>query len=119
MLSNAEIQSMREVLARTFTSTATCLRKSNSSDGRGGRVVTWQSAFTFKSRLSTSPPGQRQNVELGAVISDQGYLLSYPHDVGITAADRIQIGDVVYEVVAVFENSNWDLHGRAHLRRIV
>lgn len=118
MLSAGQIELMREGVQMTFTTLCTRQTKSDASDGKGGRAVTWQDAGTFYGRISTRPDTSRQSAGLGGVIDDSGYSISYPHDQALNAEDRVQADGVTYEVQAAWSGGTYDLHGRASLRRI-
>lgn len=118
MLSSTEMERMRVQIERTFTITAKKLVKTNTSDGRGGRSVVWTEDEEFLCRFSTKPMQFDQQVALGGVISDSEYSIIYPHDVSLKASERVRINSVDYDITTVFEDSNYDLHGRAALKRI-
>ena len=118
MITNEELESMRNTVEDTFDLELTRLVKSTVSDGKGGRTVTWISSGTFSARLSTNPPTRFQNIETGQVISESTYLLIYPYDQALSAEDRVSDGTNTYEVLAVFNKSSIDIHGRATLKRL-
>ena len=119
MLTPDEISLMRNTIKRTFTTECIKLIKTITSDGAGGRSVVWTESVSFNARISTNPPSNTQQEALGSVVSDPEYGLIYGYDIDLDATCRIRIDGVDYEVLSVFQNSTWDLHGRANLRRLV
>ena len=116
--SPAQLSAMRSTVESTFDATASRLVKVNTSDGRGGRVVAWESNLEFPCRLSTKPPRTRQEIGEAKLVSDPEYQLVYKHDITLSSTNRVEINGRQYEIIAVFEGSSINLHGRASLRRV-
>ena len=75
-------------------------RASEVSDGQGGMVRTWTTVATIYGRLVTlARPAE--HVAEGRITADRSWRLYVAVTSGLTAADRVTVGGVDYEVVGV------------------
>lgn len=88
---------------------ARVLRKVTSSDGMGGRVVTWATAATVACRLAAASGAERVIGE--RITPSNTYTVTMPYGTDVRQADRVEVtvGSAaarLFEVAALLSGSN-------------
>lgn len=94
---------MQAVLTGTRTETASILRRTTVSDDAGGSIDSWPAVETGLSARVTPQgmqPWERTDRIGGRVVSTSVWNIALPAGTDVRPADRIQVGDVVYDVIA-------------------
>lgn len=109
MLTAAELIAMRAVQVQALPSTAVIHRYTLTSDGMGGFDATWAAVGTVAARLY--PQNVRSMAESTAggnqVISETRWFVTLPYGTGVTAADRLKIGNRTWEIYQVNNTESW------------
>jgi len=109
MLTAAELIAMRAVQVQALPSTAVIHRYTLTSDGMGGFDATWAAVGTVAARLY--PQTTRTMAESAAggnqVISETRWFVTLPYGTGVTAADRLKIGNRTWEIYQVNNTESW------------
>ncbi len=112
MLSNTELERMRETADQAMPDVAVVQRVAFASDGMGGLTQTWSTAATTVCRVD--PPGRNPLVStLGERIANrQVFVVSLPEGTDVLDGDRIIVGSATYEVLGTLGES-WEIVIRA------
>ena len=117
MLPASELKRLRADLeAITLPDTAVLQTLTRTSDGQGGWTEAWAAAGTVACRLDNSS-GQRATVGQ-SVRPYSAWVLTVPHDAGLTTAHRVEVGDETYAVIAVSDAPSLHACQRAHVERL-
>jgi head-tail adaptor len=123
MPSTDELTRIRaDMVDATLPSTGNILSLTRTSDGQGGFTDTWGTATaSVACRLDLMTRNLRIGIESVNAMSIKPYsawVLSLPNGTVITAANRFEFGDDVYNVVEVNDNSSWLANVRATLEKV-
>lgn len=106
MLTNAELQYMRESIEQLMPDTCTIINPVNTPNDEGGLIQTWGTvAANVPCRLdmkSSSEPAIG-----GAVQIFTGYMLSIPYDQTIDEVDNVVINSIQYAVTSINSEQSW------------
>ena len=110
-LTAAEIETMRTVVEEYLPDTAVVWRATAVNDGQGGGSATWASVGTATCRKGL--PESRREIEMAARLGEVAvWIITLPHDVDVTAKDRLIIGSTTLEVVGPSGEPSWNLGRR-------
>lgn len=106
MLSDSDVEAMRDEIGLTLTDTATIKRATRTSDGAGGFIETWADAATVPCRLIVGIRGERSEGQRERHIADRVSVggmaeIVLPCGTDVRMTDRLAIGGVEYEVVVI------------------
>ncbi len=102
----------------TMPDTCDILSLTRTGDSAGGWSEAWGTASgTIACRID--PLVGNEQLAGGGVQSFYTYILSLPHGTSITAANRVKINSVVYNVTDVDANKSWSSCVRATIERVL
>jgi len=109
MLTAAELTDMRAVQVQALPSTAVIHRYSLTSDGMGGFDAAWAAVGTVACRLyPQNTRSMAENANGGSqIISETRWFVTLPYGTGVTAADRLKIGNRTWEIYQVNNTESW------------
>lgn len=82
--------------------TATILRASTTSDGAGGRTLSWATVGTARCRMMESGgPGKDETLVADHMRDKQFYILAFPVDTDVRITDRVQVLDLLLSIEGV------------------
>lgn len=109
MLNTVEIAAMRSTQAAALPDTCTIQRKGGSSDGKGGRTVSYSvHASNVPCRLGRA--GSRSGIETidaEKVQQQTPWIITFEHNQDVQDTDRIKIGARMFEVVSIEPHEEW------------
>jgi hypothetical protein len=117
MLTDEELQAMRDEAETVLTDTCTIQDKSYAADGGGGNTVTWSDAATsVKCRLAPLTKG------MPAVRGDRidyktDWIIHVPYDQAISAEQRVVLNSDNFEVMSVEDDHHFRVLRTAYCRR--
>ena len=111
-LTDAQLTSMRTTLNTLMPDTCNILSVTRTSDGQGGFTDVWGTATaSVKCRIdsggATGAAG-RENVGAASLLPFESWLLTLPYDTTITAAHRVEVSSVTYNVTSVDKSKSWN-----------
>ena len=116
-IGDGEIESIRAEIERALPDTCDILALTRTSDGAGGWTETWGTAVAHvPCRLD--PLRGAESEGGGGLRSYQGYMLTLPYSTAVTAANRVQVGTVVYAVTGLAGGRSWGASARATIERV-
>lgn len=119
MLTECQLRSMRRAVATTFDKTALILTVARIANGRGGHSEDWDAATSISvacNVMKASSPGDQ--VEGQKQASDQRRTINLPWGTVVTTANRIQIGDTVYEVLGVLDDQTYPVSTEVAVKKL-
>ena len=121
MLTDTELNDMRQAIGDLLPAACDILSVTRTSDGQGGQVDAWGTATaSLACRLDfQSGVGRRNEMVVGNALQPYtGWVLSLPFDATVTAANRIKIGAIVYNVTMVDNGKSWSAVTRCALEEV-
>lgn len=115
MLSEAQLASMRSTAAGALPDEAVVQRVTEVSDGGGGTTTEWADLATLACRIAPAGGGEGGQ-EAGRVEDETTHVVTLAAGADVTAADRLVISGVTYEVTAVRERRAWALTTRCEVK---
>lgn len=106
MLTSRELESMRADIAQLFPDTCNILSVTNTSDGQGNQTETWGTASTYVPCRVDYNTG-KETFTAGAITPYQSAVISMAYDETITTANRVQVGALTFNVLAVNNGQSW------------
>jgi hypothetical protein len=100
VISAAELESMQDTVAQTFTSTATVLRKVTVDDTQGGTTDSYpNTGLTYPCSYGRYPvrPVERENQPLLQLVTEWNFI--FPLSADIRPTDRLLVDSRTFEVV--------------------
>lgn len=103
MLSDRELNGLRQTQDDNLPETAYIQRLTQSRDDTGGIGQSWATVATTKARLGY--PTAR-DVELGGQQSQQAqFVITLPHSADVRLTDELQIGGINYQIITILRRS--------------
>lgn len=97
MLTDDQLDAMRETLEDSLPETASIVRLTTTATETGGASEAWTSIATgIAARIS--PEGGGEGVVADKLTSSRGWIVTLPHGTDVAQADRIVIGSRTFEV---------------------
>jgi head-tail adaptor len=120
MLSNSELEYMREAIGQLLPDTCNILTVTNTPNGFGGMTQTWGTASaSVACRLDIVNRGQdAESIQASGIRAYQEVMLSLPYDTTITTSQRVEHGGYTYNVHSVNTDQSWIAVKRAVLERV-
>ena len=117
MLTDTDLNDMRQAIGDLLPAACDILSVTRTSDGQGGQVDTWGTATaSLACRLDWKRGDERV---FGSNLQPYtGWVLSLPFDATVTAANRIKIGAIVYNVTMVDNGKSWSAVTRCTLEEV-
>jgi head-tail adaptor len=115
MLSTSDITNMRATLAQSLPGTAVIQAGTLTSDGGGGYSEAFSAAETVACRVAPLTGTEREVG--GRVSSEAEYVITLPAETTVETDDRIVVGGITYNVVAVRDRS-WEISRRVEVRKV-
>ena len=117
MLTDTDLADMRDAIGELLPAVCDILTVTRTSDGQGGFTDAWGTATaSVKCRLDWKRGDERV---FGSNLQPYtGWVLSLPFDTTITETQRIQLGQIVYNVVMVDNNKSWNAVLRCALEEV-
>lgn len=112
MLSRSEISAMRATIAKTLPETARIERMTRTPDGMGGSIETWTTIATVSCRIAPAGYAPSETAIANRISDRVAWTMTFPAETDIDAADRVVIGDRVFEVIGVFSPRTYELSTR-------
>ena len=100
LLTSGIINTLIRVAASTMTGTCTIVRKTQTSDGLGGRTDVWTTLYTVPCRLWSLPQEYSETIDQERIEVLERWHLAIPVGQDINIKDRVVIGSNTYEVQA-------------------
>jgi head-tail adaptor len=103
-LSDGDLISMQNVLNRSLPGTVVIQRKTQTSDGQGGRIDAWAAVGTTACRVSpfSSQGAMGSEGDSGAGLRAQRErMITLPANADVSESDRIVVSSTTYEVVSM------------------
>lgn len=116
MLSNAELLSMRQVIALLLPDTCIISALTEVNNGMGGVTQTWVASGTVSCRVDIK--SGKEEVIGDKLQAFQQTVLSVPYDTTINTTDHVVHGGVTYNVTQVNNDQSWIAVRRAMLERV-
>ena len=116
-LTAEELSQMRDDIEYLMPDTCDILSLTRTSDGMGSWVETWGTASASVACRIDFTSGK----EALASDAEQIYtraMLSVPYDTTITQANRVEWGDLIFNVVSVNLGQSWNVVRRAVLEQV-
>lgn len=118
-LTTDEIALMRvDLEAVALPDTCNILSLARTSDGQGGWTEAWGTAVggtAVACRMDTA--GGRKTTVAEALNAYSSWVLTLPHDAGLTTLHRVEHGGYTYSVQSVSDDPSWPICQRAALER--
>lgn len=115
MLSDSDIARMRTSAEQALPGTAVIQSGTLTSDNGGGWTEAFTAAGTVACRVSPISGGER---EIGGRISTEAeYVITLPAETAVETDDRIVVGAITYNVVAV-RDRDWEITRRVEVRKV-
>jgi hypothetical protein len=121
LLSTAELAEMRATQLEALPDTATILRRSLTSDGRGGQAESYSEAGSAACRISFeggNKPIMPDSVDGGRPAPQERFIVTLPHDADVLETDRLTIGDDTFEIVTSLAARSWQTAKRMLVKRV-
>lgn len=120
LLGAAELEWMRGLQGRALPGSAVILRCALTPDGMGGQTETWVADGTVPARLySQNSRAVAEGAANGAqVISLTRWYVTMPVGTLVTAADRLAIDGLRYEITEVNNGEHWQTAVRCSVQRV-
>lgn len=119
MLTDSELQYMRDSLEQIMPDTCVILAAVNTADGQGGYETIWGTATAnVRCRID---PGRKEMYERisGAQLAPFAWFqLTLPHDVTIGTSDRVVVNGETYNVINDDAGKSWQGTIRVALMRV-
>jgi len=117
MLSEKELNAMRDSIGELLPDFCHLLTLTQVSDGAGGFTDSWGTATRNVScRLDTR--GGRETLFDGSIRPFNTLILSLPYDTEITEAYRVELDDFTYNVTNVNLGTSWNVVKRVQVERV-
>lgn len=114
LISDAELQWMRDAAAELLPDVCTILRPTNTSDGQGGWVTTWGTvAANVKCRLDIGNRDIQETITGATLKPHSWWMLTLPYNQTIDATWRVVIGGQSYNVINHDSGKSWQIATRA------
>lgn len=118
MLSNADLEWMREAIEQLLPDTCVILEAAYTPDGQGGLTQTWGTALSgVACRLDESKTQAREIVAGAALQPFQRWILTLPHGTEISALNRVEAGGMLFGVISVDVGKSWSASVRVTMER--
>lgn len=115
MLTPADITRMRATVEQALPGTAVIQSGTLTSDNGGGWTEAFTAAGTVACRVAPISGTER---EIGGRISAEAeYIVTLPAETTVAPDDRIVVGAITYNVVAV-RDRDWELSRRVEVRKV-
>lgn len=121
MLDQAQIDSMRQTVARTFADEATIYRKTTENIG-GEEVATWSVLATVPCRIApmtSRARGGEGEIVGGRIAEETTHLVTLAAKTDIDEADVIAVDDTAYQVTLIRKRGSWELSRRVEVKESV
>ena len=112
MLSNVDLATMRATLEQSLPDTAAIQRRTLIPDGTLGFTETWTTVATVPCRVA---PARNDEIDAAGVARTgraQVWAIVLPANTDVLRADRVQVGSLSIEVVAVLGPRSYELGRR-------
>ena len=117
LLPTSDLTAMRAEQTKALPSTCTIVRRSVAADGLGGQTETWTTlASSVACRLA--PMSYRERVAAQQFGGEETWHVTLPYGQDVTAADRVTVSGVTYEVKAIESGGAWETAKRLLVGRI-
>lgn len=120
MLTDRELQHMRDAVASLYPDTCNILTATSVSDSEGGYTQTWGTASAnVACRLDVV-----QNMVVGERLTDSSlrafysYELTVPYDTTISENQRVELGDYTYAVSGIDKDVSWQVEKVVRVERL-
>lgn len=110
MLTEMEIETMRDEIARVSLPDEASLLAPTNTKTPTGYTTTWASVWTGMGRISPLERGELERLQRLEVAGT--WAVSLPHDAPATEAQRVSILGQTYEITSVLDESSYDLYTR-------
>ena len=118
-LSVAQLAAMRRDANRMLPDTAVLYSNTLTSDDGGGYTEAFSAAGTVACRVAPITSRSGGEGEVGDRIeADAQYVITLPAETSIETDDRIMVGQITYNVVAVRDRS-WEITRRVEAKKVV
>jgi hypothetical protein len=121
MLSNEDLDYMREAIEDLLPDTCDILQVTQTPDGFGGVSQTWGTAAAGTAvpcRLDIVSNGSPESVAGASVRAYQETVLSMPYNIVVSTTNRIKHEGTTYAVQAVNTGQSWIAVKRCKLERV-
>lgn len=123
MLSDSDLQYMRDTVEQLFPDTCYILSVTSTSDGQGGYTDTWGTAGTALCRIDAASSksgfiGQFDTITAGAIQESTKWMVSLPYDTTVTLNNKLSINSYEYSIVAADLGKSWNGEVRLVVERI-
>jgi hypothetical protein len=120
MLTQRQLAKMRRVANRLLPDTATILRRTMVDDGAGGEEATYNAIGATLCRFSAVDIKTRikDQMTAGRIQSNEGFLMSFPHDADIQETDRLAINGNTYDVISAGDKRSFEVNKRFIVKRV-
>jgi hypothetical protein len=99
VITTAELEQVRGEAARTFSSTATILRRTETRDSQGGTRITWVSAGSYDCTFAQAFVRPQEREDTPFVRGSSAWIFIFAVAVEIRTTDRLQVGTRTFEVI--------------------
>jgi hypothetical protein len=115
-LSAADLASVRTALGQTLSDSCDVLRGAMVTDWSGTRE-TERTVATYPCRIAAETSGVREAVVSGRTQGETQWIVTLPVGADVRDTDRLSIGGVRYEVVAVLGPQTLELSRKVRCRK--
>jgi hypothetical protein len=111
---------MRRTANRLLPDMATILRRELVDDGAGGEEAVYNPIGTTKCRFSAPDIKTRIKDQMtgGRIQSNEGFLMSFPHDADVQETDRLAINGNTYDVISAGDKRSFEVNKRFIVKRV-
>ena len=112
MLTDDDLDAMRETLEESLPETAAILRLTTTATETGGASESWATAATVAARLAPGSYAGSESDIASRLTSTRSWTITLPQGTDIRQADRIEIGSRTFEVVTVLSARSYQVSAR-------
>src|SRR5262249_59535373 len=116
LLSQRQLNRLRDIGKRALPDTAIILRRTLVDDGNGGQESTYASVGTAACRISfagsKSEPALKDRQQGGRITPQQEWIVTLAHDANVLETDRLQINGETYEIISSMRRRSWEITKR-------
>lgn len=113
MLTDAELDAMRDTAAQALPGTAIIQSQSVTDDSGGGGSVSWTAAGTVACRVAPMSGNEREIAD--RIAEDAKWVITLPAETAITTKQRIVAGGGTFNVLAVRAPRSYEITRRVEV----
>lgn len=107
MLTQAELDAMRQLQQSAMPDTATVQRATTSTNDIGEALQTWANVGTYNCRVARTGVRPQETEASGALAVEDEWVITFPHDADVQEGDRVVVGGSTFDVRAVENARSW------------